>query len=356
MYCVVMAGGSGTRFWPKSREKNPKQFLSILAKKSLIQSTLDRFGKIVGQDKLFIVAKGMQEKIIREHAPRIPDSNFIFEPVGKNTAPCIGLAAVHVAMTDPEAVMIVTPADHLVKKEKEFQKVITAAAQVAQEDDAMVTIGITPARPSTGYGYIQIDGAYRNLNGIDACRIKTFAEKPNFETAERFVKSGDFFWNSGIFVFKASVILQALEEYLPELYESLMEIRKALESGKCETVIDRIYHQIKSISIDYGVMEQAKNVFMIEGNFLWNDLGSWDQVYKLSPQDEHGNAVIGDAVLIDTKNSYVDADGGVVAVLGLDEIVVVRDGDAVLVCKRRRSEEVKHIVERLKRDKLTRYL
>jgi mannose-1-phosphate guanylyltransferase len=356
MYCVVMAGGSGTRFWPKSREKHPKQFLRILDDKSLIQSTLDRFGKIVGRDKLFIVAKGMQETIIRKHAPGIPDSNFIFEPVGKNTAPCIGLAAVHVAMADPDAVMIVTPADHLVKKEDEFQKVIHAAALLAEEDNAMVTLGITPARPSTGYGYIQIDGVHRTLDGIDACRIKTFAEKPNYETAERFVQSGDFFWNSGIFVFKASVILQAFEEHLPELYESLMEIRKALQNGECETVIDRIYHQIKSISIDYGVMEQAKNVFMIEGNFIWNDLGSWDQVYKLTPQDDHGNAVIGDAVLIDTKNSYVDADGGVVAVLGLDEIVVVRDGDAVLVCKRKRSEEVKHIVDRLKRDKMSKYL
>jgi mannose-1-phosphate guanylyltransferase len=356
MYCVVMAGGSGTRFWPKSRQTKAKQFLRILGTQSLIESTLSRFKKIVDSDKIYIVAKACQEALLREHAPWIPEKHLIFEPLGKNTAACIGLAAVHISRRDPDAVIVVSPADHLVKKEDRFCKVIQAAEKLAEERDAIVTIGIPPTRPSTGYGYIQINGDHRTLYHVDTYRIKTFAEKPNIETAERFLASGDFFWNSGIFVFKCSVILKAFEEHLPDLYESLMEIRDALSGDLPEPVIARIYQQLKNISIDYGVMEKARNVFMVKGNFVWDDLGSWDQVYKLSSQDKNGNSVAGNAVLLDTRNSYVASDRGVVAVLGLEDIVVVREGDAVLVSKRNRSEDVRHVAERLRQERLNDYL
>jgi len=356
MYCVVMAGGSGTRFWPKSRENKAKQFLKIFGNRSLIQSTVKRFEEIVGYDHIYIVAKSNQKPFIRKHVPEVPEKNLLFEPLGKNTAPCIGLAAIHIAKKDPDAVMAISPADHLVKKTGQFQKVIKAAGQLAEQKNALVTIGITPTRPSTGYGYIQINGDHQKLFGVDTYRIKTFAEKPNFETAQRFLESGDFFWNSGIFVFKTSVILQTIEEFLPDLYDSLMEIQTSADGDDFNTVLDRVYHQIKSISIDYGIMEQAKNVFMVKGDFTWNDLGSWDQVYKLTPQDNKGNACLGETVLIDTKNSYISSDHGIVAVMGMEDVVVVRDGDAVLVCKRKRSEDVKHLVERIKREKLNDYL
>ena len=356
MYCVVMAGGSGTRFWPKSRHTRAKQFLSIFGRQSLIQSTLARFRKIVDDDKIYIVAKACQAKLLKEQVPWIPGKHLLFEPLGKNTAPCIGLAAVHISQKDPDAVIVVSPADHLVKKEDRFCKVIQAAEQLANEHDAIVTIGIPPTRPSTGYGYVQIDGEHRTLHQADTYRIKTFAEKPNIETAKRFVESGDFFWNSGIFIFKCSVILKAIEEYLPDLYEGLMEIREALAGDSPEPVIARIYHELKNISIDFGVMEKAKNVFMVSGNFVWNDLGSWDQVYKLSSQDKNGNSVTGHAILLETKNSYISSDEGVIAVLGLEDIVVVREGDAVLVSKRSRSEEVRHVVERLRQERMNDYI
>ncbi|MBN1782069.1 mannose-1-phosphate guanylyltransferase [bacterium] len=356
MFCVVMAGGSGTRFWPRSRENKAKQYLKIFGKESLILSTIKRFEKIVGWDNIYIVSKSKQVEILKRHSGKVPESNMIFEPVGKNTAPCIGLAAIQLIKTDPNAVMIVTPSDHLVKNTRQFKKSMMAAAQLAEEENALVTIGIRPTRPSTGYGYIQINGDQRTIHGVHAFRVKTFAEKPNFETAQRFVESGDFFWNSGIFIFKASVILQAIEEHLPELHESLMQIRDAIQTDQYDAVLDRVYHQIRSVSIDYGVMELAKNVFMIRGDFTWNDLGSWDQVYKLSHQDSNANAVLGQAVLVDTKNSYISADRGVVAVIGMEDVVVVRDGDAVLVCPRKRSEQVKQIVERLKREKQNDYL
>ncbi|MFC1568847.1 mannose-1-phosphate guanylyltransferase [bacterium] len=356
MYCVVMAGGSGTRFWPKSRENKAKQFLRMFGKDSLIQSTVKRFEKIVGWDHIYIVAKSKQETLIKEHAPKVPESNLLFEPLGKNTAPCIGLAAIHIAKKDPNAVLVISPADHLVKKQGQFHKVIKAAAQLAEEKDALVTIGIPPTRPSTGYGYIQINGEKRKLHQVDTYRIKTFAEKPNVETATRFLESGDFYWNSGIFIFKASVILNAIEEYLPDLHDTLMEIQSRINCDDFAYILDRAYHQIKSISIDYGVMERAQNVFMIKGDFAWNDLGSWDQVCKLSSQDNQGNSTLGNALLIDTKNSYISSDNGVVAVLDMEDIVVVREGDAVLVCKRNRSEDVRQIVDRLKKEKLNDYI
>jgi len=356
MYCVVMAGGSGTRFWPKSRENRSKQFLHMFGKGSLIQSTMKRFEKIVGVDHIYIVAKSKQESFIHQQIKKVPADNIIFEPVGKNTAACIGLAAVYISQKEPEAVMIVSPADHLVKKENQFRKVIQAAAQLAKENDALVTIGVKPTRPSTGYGYIQINGEKRTIHQVDTFRIKTFAEKPNFETAQRFLESGDFYWNSGIFVFKSSVILKAIEEFLPDLFDTLTEIKQSMGQDDFSDVLDRAYHQIRSISIDYGVMEQAKNVFMVKGEFEWNDLGSWDQVYKLSPQDDKGNTALGNIILVDTKNSYISADSGVVAILGMEDVVVVRDGDAVLVCKRNRSEDVRNIVDRLKREKLKAYL
>ncbi|MBN2104774.1 mannose-1-phosphate guanylyltransferase [bacterium] len=356
MYCVVMAGGSGTRFWPKSRENRSKQFLRMFGKDSLIQSTLKRFSKIVGWDYIYIVAKSNQKELIQKQIRKVPEDNIIFEPVGKNTAACIGLSAVYIGMNAPDDVIIISPADHLVKKESQFCNVIKAAAQLAEDKDALVTIGIRPTRPSTGYGYIQINEEKQTLHQVDTYRVKTFAEKPNYETARRFLESGDFFWNSGIFVFKVSVILKAIEEFMPDLYDTLMEIRNAIGKKDFPALLDRAYHQIKNTSIDYGVMERARNVFMVKGEFEWNDLGSWDQVYKLSSQDSQANATLGNTVLIDTKNSYIASNDGVVAVLGMEDVVVVRDGDAVLVCKRNRSEDVRYIVDRLKREKLKKYL
>ncbi len=356
MYCVIMAGGSGTRFWPLSREKKPKQFLTIFGKRSLIQSTLMRFKPIVNWEDIYVVAKKTQEEEIKKHILEVPQENLLFEPFGKNTAPCIGLAAIVIQKKDPDGIMIVSPADHLVKKEAVFRRTVDAAVKLAGEKEGLVTIGISPDRPATGYGYIQVDERIDLINKTEVFSVKTFAEKPNLATAQRFLESGDFFWNSGIFIFQVSVFLKTLEEFLPDLYESLLEIQSHFGKSDYEEALQRVYKQIRGISIDYGVMEKAKNVYLVKGNFAWNDLGGWEQMHKLSPKDKNGNFTSGNIILLDTKNSYVHASGGVVAVLGLEDVVVVQEKGAILVCKRERGEEVKQIVELLKRQKLSKYI
>ncbi len=356
MFSVIMAGGSGTRFWPHSREDKSKQFLSILDKRSLIQNTVQRFQKFVPKEAIYIVTKATQEEELKRQALEVPDGNIIYEPVGRNTAPCIGLAAVTIQKRHGDGVLIVSPADHLIQKETVFRRTILAAVNLAEKENGLVTIGITPDKPSTGYGYIQIDAKVSTDAHMSAYKIKTFAEKPNLATAERFLKSGDFLWNSGIFVFRTSAFLQNVQTLLPDLYDGLMEIKKAIDSPNEKTVLDRVYHQIRGISMDYGIMEKATNVFVVRGTFLWNDLGGWEQVYKLSSKDKNGNAISGDVVTIDTKNAYISSSRGVIAVLGLEDIIVVEKGGAILICKRDHAEDVKQVVERLKRKKLNKYL
>ncbi len=356
MYCVIMAGGSGTRFWPRSREGKSKQFLPILSKKSLIQSTLERFRSIVPWDNIYVVAKKSQQDEIETHASKVPSENIIYEPVGKNTAPCIGLAAIFIQKKDPDGIMVVSPADHLIKQKSCFNKTILSAVQLAKQKNGLVTIGIPPDRPATGYGYVQIDGKVGSIDDLTAFKVKTFAEKPNLATAERFLDSGDFLWNSGLFIFKVSVFLKALKGCLPDLYHGLMKIKRVIGKPQYENRLIEIYQQFENISIDYGVMEKIKNVYLIEGEFFWNDLGNWEQVYRLSMKDKNGNIVSGDVILLDTKNSYISAAKGVVAVIGCEDVVVVQEKGATLVCKRDHVEQVKRVVHSLKRKKLHKYI
>ena len=356
MYAVIMAGGSGTRFWPYSRQLKSKQFLTIVGKKSLIQSTVHRFQSFIKSEDIFIVARIDHKEELEKHDLGIPDKNILFEPLGRNTAPCIGLAALFVQKRDKDGVMVVSPADHLIRGTAGFQKTIKAAHELAKKEESLVTIGIPPNRPAIGYGYIQIDEEAGSYRDVKAYRVKTFAEKPNLATAQRFLQSGDFFWNSGIFIFRASIFLKAIEEHLPELYESLMEIQKCIDRPNYQSILKKMYQQIRSISVDYGIMEKAKNVFLVKGNFVWNDLGSWEQVYKLSPKDKHGNVIKGNVVLIDTKDSYVFSSKGVVSILGLDNVIIVQEGEATLICKLDQAEDVKQIVEQLKAMKLSKYI
>ena len=356
MYCVIMAGGSGTRFWPRSREACSKQYLSLYGKKSLIQSTLARFNGIVPWKDIYIVTKQSQEEMIDKHRLKVPKENIIFEPFAKNTAPCIGLAAIFVQRRDADGVLIVSPADHLVQKKSRFYKTIRACVQLAKDNDGMITIGIKPNRPSTGYGYIQIDKDLNTIESAKAFSIKTFAEKPNLATAQRFLSSGDFYWNSGMFIFRVSVFMKAVKKHLPELYDGLMEIKKFFDKPNFNEVLQTVYQQIPGISIDYGIMEKIHNVIMVQGDFVWNDLGSWEQVYKLGSKDDSGNVVSGETVLVDVKNSYIHSSKGMVAVLGLEDIVVVQEGGATLICPRDRAEDVKRVVDRLRMKKIKKYL
>lgn len=356
MYCVIMAGGSGTRFWPRSREGKSKQFLPILGKNSLIESTIMRLRSLTSHKNIYIVAKKSQEEELLKHSGKIPLENIIYEPFGRNTAACIGLAAIFIGKRDKEGVMVVSPSDHMIKNKKQFNKVIRVAAEMAAEKDGIVTIGITPDRPATGYGYIQTGEEIDSTDGVKTYSIKTFAEKPNLATAQRFLQSGDFFWNSGIFIFRVSVFLKTLKQQMPDLHEGLVKIQKAFDKSNYEDVLKKVYQQLKSISIDYGVMEKIQNVYLVRGNFEWNDLGSWEQVYKLSPKDDEQNVISGDVITVDTQNSYVHNSKGLVAVLGLKDVIVVQEGGATLVCSREKAEDVKGIVDRLKRKKLQKYL
>lgn len=356
IHAVIMAGGSGTRFWPRSRESCPKQFLSILGRESLLLSTVRRFHPLIPHERIYIITRQDQEEQCIRHLPDAVHPNVMVEPIGKNTAACIGLAGLHVMNRDPEGVMIVSPADHLIRKVKRFHHALESAVTIAVEKKGMVTLGITPDSPATGYGYIQIGSAVGQEGAEDAFAIKTFAEKPNLTTAKDFLESGDFYWNSGLFVFKASTYFKALKEFMPDTFHGLMEIRKVLSKPEYSRILKEVYAKFKPVSIDYGIMENARNVFMVRGDFEWSDLGNWEQVYRLSPKDEHENAVFGDAVLLDTKRSLVDTVSGVVAVIGLDDVIVIRENDAVLVCHRDRVEEVKQIVDRLKRRDLTTFI
>ncbi len=351
MLALIMAGGLGTRFWPKSRQDHPKHLLRVLGKKTLIQNTVSRLNPLISPEQTFVVSTDSQLEKIRAQLPGVPAGNVIAEPMGKNTAPCIGLAALYMQRIDPDAVMVVLPADHIVDGRKLFHKTLQVARKVAAETDCIVTIGVEPDYPSTGYGYIQSETEVDCIDGLSLYTVKTFAEKPNLATAQRFLQSGDFLWNSGIFIWKIKTILAEIEEHLPQVHDGLMEIKAVLGTAKEESTKNRVYRQIRSVSIDYGVMEAAKNVKVLKAKFGWNDLGSWDQIYKLHEKDENDNVLVGDHLVTDSRGCFVDAEDRSVALVGLDNVIVVDTGDAVLVCSRDQAQNVKSIVDLARRKK-----
>lgn len=358
VFSVIMAGGVGSRFWPKSREKNPKQLLPILGEQTMIQQTFERMRGIVPEKNNFIVTNKLQRAQIAKQLPMLSEENILVEPVGRNTAPCVALAALFIHRLDPEAVMVVVPADHIVQNYEEFTKVIEAAIEVAANSSSLVTIGIQPNRAETGYGYIQIDdsiGKKKNGN-YTAYKVKAFAEKPNIETANRFLESGDFLWNSGMFVWRCDAILNEIKKSLPELYSHFEILKETIGTNLFETKLQDVYSKIKSISIDFGVMEKSDNVRVFRGNFGWNDVGSWDEVVRLSEKDENGNTIKGNVIPIDSKNSYFLSNGKLIATVGIDNLIVINTDDAILICKKDDSQNVKKIVDYLRYKQMNDYL
>ena len=358
-FAVIMAGGVGTRFWPRSRERSPKQFLEILGQGTMIENTLSRLEPLVEPGNAFVVTNRLQAEALQKLVPSMKKENILAEPLGRNTAACVGLAALWIQRMDPNGVMVVSPADHIVLNTDEFLRILRLAVKVAEQKEALVTIGIKPTHPETGYGYIQsteeeIDRNEFRPQGV--YRVKTFAEKPNLETAERFLKSGDFFWNSGIFIWKASVILREIELHLPDLHEQLQDIRKCIGSPKYEQTLEHAYRIIRSISVDYGVMEKAGNVYVVKGDFGWSDVGSWDEVVRLTAVDAEGNSIKGKSIVLDSKNNYLDAGGRLVATIGVEDLIIVSTDDAVIVCKKGRSQDVKEVVDFIRRKQMNEYL
>lgn len=345
LFAVIMAGGVGARFWPRSKQTKPKQLLRIFGDNTMLQDTIGRLEGLVKPENIYIITNRIQKPRVIKQIPEIPEQNIIDEPFGKNTAPCIGLASILIAQKNPQAVTITLPADHLIKDKNEFQRVIKKAANFAYKSKGLVTIGITPTRPETGYGYIQLDDKpYEE----EIYPVKTFAEKPNIATARRFIKSGDFLWNSGMFVWRTDVILEEIRIYLPDLFEGLEELKKAIGHNNFNRVLTSVYEQLKSISIDYGIMEKSKDVYLIKGNFDWNDVGSWEAVYQISEKDDEANAKIGDIYTGDTNNSYIFSPNKFTAVIGVSDLIVIDAKDALLICNRENAQDVKLVVDFLK--------
>jgi mannose-1-phosphate guanylyltransferase len=353
LYAVIMAGGIGSRFWPRSKEKSPKQLLRIFGENTMIQDTVERLKGLVDDENIYIITNKIQKPEIVVQLNHIPPENIIEEPFGRNTAACIGLASVIIKKKDKDAVTLILPADHIIKDKNIFHTTLKNAAKFAYESKGLVTIGVPPTRPETGYGYIQIDDKSVSDNIF---KVLTFAEKPNYGTAVRFIESGDFMWNSGMFIWKADVILNEIKNYLPELYEGLETISKDIGNPEYEKTLFNVYGILRSISIDYGIMEKSKQVFLIKGQFSWSDVGSWEEVYQLTEKNGDGNALNGNIYSERTIDSYIYSPDKFTAVIGVENLIIINTEEALLVCRRDNCQDVKKIVDHLKINKMSEYL
>jgi mannose-1-phosphate guanylyltransferase len=357
MYAVIMAGGKGTRFWPLSREKKPKHLLNITSEKTIIRETVDRIKLLVPPENILVVTGKKHAGVLIKQLPEIPSRNIIIEPEGKNTAACIGLAALHIRKIVSDDIMVVLPSDHTIADNKKFIDVLDTAAKAA-DDEGLVTIGIKPSSVQTGFGYIERTALHKKIDNEEVFRVKSIREKPDFQQATQFVQSGNFYWNSGMFIWKVSVILKEINRWLPDLYSGLMKINEVLGSPEEDVVVPRVYKKLKSISIDYGVMEKADNVFMLQGNFGWSDIGSWDALWEISPKDIKGNAALSESRIIaeNSDGSLIYSPKKLTALIGIKDLIIVETKDSLLICKKGLSQDVKKIVEKLAADKLKKYL
>jgi mannose-1-phosphate guanylyltransferase len=350
IYAVVMAGGSGTRFWPKSTRSLPKQFLNLFGEKTMIQETVARLNSYIPPENVMVVTNNEYVSIVEKQLPKTKRDYIVGEPVARNTAPCVAAAAALLYKENPDSVMIVLPADHQIGNPKEFLRVLNAAVKTATSEESLVTIGIQPNKPETGYGYIR----YEKNSGFEyenrkIYPVMNFTEKPDREKAESFLESGDYLWNSGMFIWKTATILKAFQEYLPAVYE---ETEKLIASDAREEDLNRFYNACPSISIDYGIMEKAEKVHVVPGEFDWNDVGSWTAVHELSDKDIAGNATGNTAVSLQNSNSNLvqSNSGKLIALVGVDNIAVVETENAILVVNLDKAQGVKDVVEDLKSD------
>jgi len=351
-----MAGGIGSRFWPESRTAYPKQFLDLLGTgKSLIQWTYHRFKNIVPQENIYFITHQAYYDVLRQQLPDVLDANIICEPSRKNTAPCVAYFTHKIMALNPLANIVVSPADHLIMDEHTFEQTTLDALEFVAEHDALLTMGIKPTRPDTGYGYIQYD-AGDNIGKV--YRVKTFTEKPSVELAQTFLKSGDFLWNSGIFVWNVNSIMEAIEKHLPEMQEVFLQAKDVYNTPREQEVINELYAQCTNISIDYGIMEKARNVYVIPSYFGWCDLGTWESAYENSEKDYLGNAVYGKNIMvIDATECMVKAPADKLVVLqGLEKMIVIDTPDVLLICERNREQQIKEYVAEVKRNKGEKFL
>jgi mannose-1-phosphate guanylyltransferase len=357
IFTVIMAGGAGTRFWPKSRLKNPKQFLKLLGKASLLSDTVRRALMLVQPQRCFVLTHKQYSGQVQEIIPEVPVSNIILEPANRDTAACVGLAAITLSKVDPEGIMVVLPSDHYIGHEKAFIKTLEIAVNYAQHNDYLMTLGIKPFAPKTGYGYIECGEPLAEGNGYPVYYVKSFTEKPDQVTAMNFIRQGNYLWNSGIFVWKISSILAAISLYLPELYEGLKRLETVVGNSGNTEIFEKEYKGLPRVSIDYGVMEKAKNIATVPGDFIWDDVGSWSALEKYLPKDERNNTLNGGKYIsVDSRNCIIDSEAKLIATIGVEDLIIIQSEDVMLVCRKDRDQEVKKLVDNIKKNGWDDYL
>jgi mannose-1-phosphate guanylyltransferase len=357
---IVMAGGMGERFWPRSTESKPKQFLHLIGEGTMIQNTVMRLMPLFKPEEIFIVALENVADIIYEQLPAIPHQNVIVEPFQKNTAPCIALTCTQLSNEiEDDTVIHAFPADHVIYNVREFHQSLELAATVASSRDGIVIIGVMPTRPEPQYGYVQIKNESGDLGELFDSGVRystTFAEKPDVETALRFLNSGDFLWNSGIFTMTAGIFWKSLETFLPEHFRLFKVLKKDYGTERFDDSKKNLYMQMQSESMDYGILEKADNVYVIESSFTWSDLGTWDELYRLSMKDARNNIIEGDVIPINTSNCLISSKGRLIGAVGVDDLVIIDSDKALLVCKKGKTDNVKEIVDFMKRKNITNFL
>ncbi len=346
-YAVIMAGGTGTRLWPLSRLEKPKQTHALIGERTMFQNTVDMISPLFGFERILVVSEESQTSLLARQLPEIPADNYIIEPEGRGTAPCIGLAAIHIWRRDPNAVMVVVTADHYIKDVEGFQRVLKAAMEIAEKGH-LVTLGIPPTHPSTGFGYIEHGEKLYEAYGSPVFRVNGFTEKPDQDSAIQMVKRGGYYWNSGIFIWRISGIMEEFRLQMPDLYNNLTRIGEAIGSSTYDEILDDTWSGVGKQTIDYGVMEGAADVVVIPSEIGWSDIGSWSSLASLLPGDENENVVVGDHIGLGTSGSLIFGGRRLIATIGLEDMVVVDTDDALLVCPKRHDQKVREIVDMLK--------
>ena len=343
---VIMAGGIGERFWPKSRKSLPKQFLNIVGENTMIEDTVNRLFPLVSLEDIYISTGERYAELVKELLPHLPHENIIVEPFGKNTAACIGLAAIHIEKNTPDAMMVVLPSDHIINNENAFIETLKQAISNASHDNYITTIGIVPTHPETGYGYIK---THSETNNNNCKKVANFVEKPNYRTAKSYLDSGDYLWNSGMFIWSTSTFINNMKTFMPSHYELLKGIGLMIGTPNYYDTLIENYGKLESISVDYGILEKANDIYVIPGDFGWDDVGSWNAVERFNPLDAHKNSIKGNVTTLSTQNCTIDSNTQkLIVTIGLQDLIIVDTEDALLICSKEKTPDIKEALKLLK--------
>jgi len=356
MYAMILAGGIGERLWPYSRKARPKHLIPLFGRRTMIQMTVDRLEGLVDESNIFIITNEEQKTMIQRQLPNIEPGHIIAEPFGRNTAAAVALGAVFIQHKDPEGIMIVLSSDHLIKNTGVFQRTLLDCTKAAREDGRLAIMGVPPTYPNTGYGYIKIGDALSCGTETKLWRVDSFKEKPDLETAEQYFASGEYFWNTGMFIWKTTTIMEEFRKHMPGLYEGCQKIRQSIGTNEVKTIVEQVYSKLDKVPIDIGIMEKAEDVVVARAEFDWDDIGSWKSMENHMEPDPDGNVSNCEFDQVDSKGLVVMAEEGFVGAVGVKDLIIVRSGDAVMVCSKERAQNVKKLIGKMMQDNYTEYL